>query len=131
MIKFGTSGWRGLIARDFTFDNVRLSTQAIADYLSQVPSPPSKTVILAYDTRFLGREFSLAAAEVLSSNGFIPLLCERDTPTPVVAHTIRQRKALGGINMTASHNPAEYQGLKFSTNNGAPAAPEVTKEIET
>jgi phosphomannomutase len=72
----------------------------------------------------------LAAAEVLTSNGFIPLLCNRDTPTPVIAHTIRTRKALGGINMTASHNPAEYQGLKFSTSNGAPAHPEVTKQIE-
>src|SRR5205823_124126 len=87
-------------------------------------------VILGYDTRFLGKEFSLAAAEVLASNGLTPLLCNRDTPTPVIAHTIRIRKALGGINMTASHNPAEYQGLKFSTSNGAPAPPEITKQIE-
>ncbi len=130
MIKFGTSGWRGLIARDFTFDNVRLATQGIADYLSTIANPPSKVVILGYDTRFLGREFSLAAAEVLAANGFEPLLCNRDTPTPVIAHTIRARKAIGGINMTASHNPAEYQGLKFSTSNGAPAHPEVTKQIE-
>lgn len=129
-IKFGTSGWRGLIARDFTFDNVRLATQAIADYLGTVRTPANKTVIMGYDTRFLGREFSLAAAEVLSANGLVPLLCNRDTPTPVIAHTIRVRKALGGINMTASHNPAEYQGLKFSTSNGAPAHPEVTKQIE-
>src|SRR5512138_716115 len=130
MIKFGTSGWRGLIARDFTFDNVRLATQAIADYLKTVENPKSKTVIIGYDTRFLGRDFSLAVAEVLAANGFAPLLCNRDTPTPVIAHTIRIRKALGGINMTASHNPAEYQGLKFSTSNGAPAHPEVTKQIE-
>jgi len=135
MIKFGTSGWRGLIARDFTFENVRLATQAIAEYLNTLPAshstvPASRTVIMGYDTRFLGREFSLAAAEVLASNGLIPLLCDRDAPTPVIAHTIRSRKALGGINMTASHNPAEYQGLKFSTSNGAPAAPEVTKQIE-
>ncbi|HWQ91136.1 MAG TPA: phosphoglucomutase/phosphomannomutase family protein [Clostridia bacterium] len=130
MIKFGTSGWRGLIARDFTFDNVRLATQGIADYLASLPGSKSKTVIMGYDTRFLGREFSLAAAEVLAANGFTPLLCDRDTPTPVIAHTIRSRKAIGGINMTASHNPAEYQGLKFSTSNGAPAQPEVTRQIE-
>jgi phosphoglucomutase len=134
MIKFGTSGWRGLIARDFPFENVRLATQAIADYLNTQDatrnSHASKTVIVGYDTRFLGREFSLAAAEVLATNGLAPLLCNRDTPTPVIAHTIRARKALGGINMTASHNPAEYQGLKFSTSNGAPAHPEVTKQIE-
>src|SRR5215469_12072737 len=129
-IKFGTSGWRGIIARDFTFDNVRLATQGIAEYLSKLESPKSKVVILGHDTRFLGREFSLASAEVLASNGLAPLLCNRDTPTPVIAHTIRARKALGGINMTASHNPAEYQGLKFSTTNGAPATPEVTRQIE-
>lgn len=137
VIKFGTSGWRGLIARDFTFDNVRLATQGIAQYLktelasSRSPIHGRKPiVILGYDTRFLAREFSLAAAEVLAANGLTPLLCNRDTPTPVIAHTIRVRKALGGINMTASHNPAEYQGLKFSTFNGAPATPEVTKQIE-
>jgi len=131
-IKFGTSGWRGIIARDFTFDNVRLATQGIAQYLSQLKTQNSKlkTVILGHDTRFLGREFSLAAAEVLAANGLKPLLCNRDTPTPVIAHTIRHRKAAGGINMTASHNPAEYQGLKFSTSNGAPATPEVTGQIE-
>jgi alpha-D-glucose phosphate-specific phosphoglucomutase len=136
-IKFGTSGWRGLIARDFTFDSVRLATQGIADYLvAERANPQSEiagrkpVVILAYDTRFLGREFALAVAEVLAANGLEPLLCNRDTPTPVVAHAIRVRKAIGGINMTASHNPAEYQGLKFSTCNGAPAHPEVTKQIE-
>jgi phosphoglucomutase len=136
-IKFGTSGWRGIIARDFTFDNVRLATQGIADYLnSELRTPNSElhgrkpVVILGHDTRFLGREFSLAAAEVLAASGLKPLLCNRDTPTPVIAHTIRHRKAAGGINMTASHNPAEYQGLKFSTSNGAPATPEVTKQIE-
>src|SRR6266540_1489473 len=136
-IKFGTSGWRGLIARDFTFDNVRLATQGIADFLNaELRNPQSQifnrkpVVILGYDTRFLGREFSLAAAEVLAANGLVPVLCNRDAPTPVIAHTIRNRRALGGINMTASHNPAEYQGLKFSTSNGAPAQPEVTKQIE-
>ncbi len=130
VIKFGTSGWRGIIARDFTFENVRLATQAIAEYLARVQTPKSKEVVLAYDTRFLGKEFSLAAAEVLTHNGFRPLLCNRPTPTPVVAHTIRARKAVGGINLTASHNPPEYQGLKFSTSNGAPAHPEVTRDIE-
>ena len=137
VIKFGTSGWRGLIARDFTFENVRLATQGIAQYLNaelanaESPIHGRKPVlIVGYDTRFLGREFALAVAEVLASNGLTPLLCERDTPTPVIAHTIRARKAIGGINLTASHNPAEYQGLKFSTYNGAPATPEVTKHIE-
>ncbi len=137
VIKFGTSGWRGLIARDFTFENVRLATQGIADYLKDElknkKSPVrgrKPVVIIGHDTRFLGHEFSLAAAEVLAANDLIPLLCERDVPTPVIAHTIRARKAIGGINMTASHNPAEWQGLKFSTYNGAPATPGVTRPIE-
>ena len=136
-IKFGTSGWRGLIARDFTFDNVRLAAQGIADYLNAERARPGSelarrkpVVILGHDTRFLGREFTLAVAEVLAAGGLTPLLCQRDAPTPVIAHSIRFRKAIGGINMTASHNPAEYQGLKFSTSNGAPATQEVTKQIE-
>ena len=137
MIKFGTSGWRGLIARDFTFENVRVASQGIADYLNAERGTPNSelarrkpVIILGHDTRFLGREFSLAAAEVLAASGLTPLLCQRDAPTPVIAHTIRAKKAIGGINMTASHNPAYYQGLKFSTFNGAPATPEVTKQIE-
>lgn len=136
-IKFGTSGWRGLIARDFTFDNVRFAAQGIADYLVADLAKPESPIhgrkpvlILGHDTRFLGREFSLAVAEVLSANGLSPVLCERDAPTPVIAHTIRVKKAIGGINMTASHNPAEYQGLKFSVYNGAAAPPEVTRVIE-
>src|ERR1041384_7864383 len=92
VIKFGTSGWRGLIARDFTFDNVRLATQGVADYLKQeLKSKKSPlrgrkpVVILGHDTRFLGREFSLAAAEVLEANGLDPVLCERDAPTPAIS----------------------------------------------
>ncbi|MBT5845546.1 MAG: phosphoglucomutase/phosphomannomutase family protein, partial [Verrucomicrobiales bacterium] len=127
LIQFGTSGWRGLIARDFTFDRVRLATQGIADYLK--PSK-SSTVIIGHDARFLGRDFALAAAEVLTANGLTPLLCDRDTPTPVVSHAIRTRKAAGGINLTASHNPAEWQGLKFSLGNGAPASMEATRAVE-
>lgn len=137
MIKFGTSGWRDIIAREFTFDNVRLATQGIADYLkSELANPKSAiagrkpVLILGYDTRFLAKEFTLAAAEVMAANGIEPLMCDRDTPTPVIAYAIRHRKAIGGINFTASHNPPEYQGLKFSTGNGAPATPEVTKQIE-
>ena len=129
-IEFGTSGWRGLIARDFTFDRVRLAAQGIADFLkpSALKSKPS-FVIIGHDTRFLGRDFALAVAEVLEANQLSPLLCERDAPTPVISHTIRARKALGGINITASHNPAQSQGLKFSPAHGAPAPPEVTKII--
>ncbi|HXE41388.1 MAG TPA: hypothetical protein VN516_00075, partial [Candidatus Baltobacteraceae bacterium] len=136
-IKFGTSGWREIIARDFTFENVRLATQGIANYLkAEIRNEQSALhfrnplVIVGHDTRFLAREFAQAVCEVLEANDIEPLLCDRDTPTPVIAYAIRHRKAIGGINMTASHNPAEYQGLKFSTWNGAPATPEVTNKIE-
>lgn len=136
-IKFGTSGWRGLIARDFTFANVRLVAQAMAECLTADLRTPGSTihgrkpvVIMGHDTRFLGREFTLAVAEVLAANGLVPLLCERDAPTPVISFSIRHRKAIGGINLTASHNPAEYQGIKFSPANGAPAPPELTRQIE-
>jgi len=136
-IKFGTSGWRGIIAQDFTFENVRLATQGVANYLNaEIRNEQSAlhfrdpVVIVGHDTRFLAREFALAVCEVLAANDIQPLLCDRDTPTPVIAYAIRDRKTIGGINMTASHNPAEYQGLKFSTWNGAPATPDVTKQIE-
>jgi len=137
MIKFGTSGWRGIMARDFTFDNVSLVTQAIADYFkSELQKPESEiagrkpVVIVGHDTRFLGRDFALAAAEVLQANGLIPMLTDRDTPTPVISYTVRQRKAIGGFNLSASHNPAQYQGLKFNPSNGAPAPPEITRQVE-
>jgi alpha-D-glucose phosphate-specific phosphoglucomutase len=136
-IRFGTAGWRALIARDFTFGNIRLATQAVADYLkAELANPRSEihgrkpNVILAYDCRFLGRQFALAAAEVFAGNGLTPLLCNRDTPTPVLAFTIRKRKAIGGINITASHNPPEYSGFKFSRHDGAGAPPEATRPIE-
>ena len=136
-IKFGTAGWRALIAREFTFERVRLAAQATAEYLNaerrdhKSPLHGRKpNVILAYDCRFLGKEFALATAEILAANGLTPLLCNRDTPTPVLAFTIRQLKALAGINITASHNPPEYSGFKVSVYNGAGAPGEVTKAIE-
>jgi phosphoglucomutase len=127
-IKFGTSGWRAIIADDFTFANVRLAAAAIADH---VRSRNAKaTIIVGHDTRFFGEEFSLTAAQILREHGIQALLCEGATPTPVMAHEIRRRKIDGAINFTASHNPAEYQGLKFSGPDGGPALPEVTRDIE-
>jgi alpha-D-glucose phosphate-specific phosphoglucomutase len=137
IIKFGTSGWRGLIAADFTFQNVRLASAGVAAYLKEELSKPDsalkdrkKVVIIGHDTRFLGREFAMTAAEVLTSHGINILLCDRDTPTPAISFSIRNLKALGGINITASHNPPEYQGFKYSNEKGAPATPEITKIIE-
>jgi phosphoglucomutase len=136
-IKFGTAGWRAIIAREFTFEHVRYCAQAVAEHLkAELANPQSPihgrapNIIITHDCRFLGREFALAVAEVFTANGLTPLLCNRDTPTPVLAFTIRKRKAIGGINITASHNPPEYSGFKFSRYDGAGAPAEVTRQLE-
>ena len=129
MIRFGTSGWRGIIGEDFTFANVRIASQGIANYLKKSDQKGSG-VVVAYDTRFLSEKFSSEAAKILAFNDIHAFLCTRDVPTPCVSYETVRRKAMGAINFTASHNPPEYNGLKFSTANGAPALPEVTKGIE-
>ncbi|HEX8252866.1 MAG TPA: phosphoglucomutase/phosphomannomutase family protein [Thermoanaerobaculia bacterium] len=129
MIKFGTSGWRGVIGEDFTFENVRIASQGVANYLKS-SGQQGTGVIVAYDTRFLSEKFALEAAKILAFNDIKAFLCTRDVPTPCVSFEIVRRRAMGAINFTASHNPPEYNGLKFSTANGAPAMPEVTKQIE-
>jgi alpha-D-glucose phosphate-specific phosphoglucomutase len=128
-IKFGTSGWRGIIAEDFTFPNARLVCQAIADYLKQ-GGLASKGVVVGYDTRFQSETFAGTAAEVMAGNGIVSYFTNRDCPTPVVSFAIRASRRAGGINITASHNPAAYNGIKFSPATGGPAPEEVTKPIE-
>lgn len=127
-IKFGTSGWRGIIAEDFTFGNVRIAVAAIAEHVLRSNSRP--TLLVAHDTRFFSEEFARTAATELAERGVRPLLCKGAAPTPAVACEIRRRKIDGAINFTASHNPAEYHGLKFSAADGGPALPEVTRDIE-
>jgi phosphoglucomutase len=127
-IHFGTSGWRGIIAEDFTFPGVRRASAAIAGHvLAQKKSP---TLIVGYDTRFFSPEFALASASVLRSQGCGVLLCGGPTPTPTIAHAILHGKLDGGVNITASHNPFAYNGLKFSGPDAGPALPEITKDIE-
>jgi len=128
-IKFGTSGWRGLIADDFTFANVRLAVTAIADHAKTKAKAP--TILVGYDTRFYSEEFSQLAVDILQQHGVRTLLCETFTPTPAIAFEIIRRKLDGAVNFTASHNPAQYHGLKFSSADAGPALPEVTKDIET
>jgi phosphoglucomutase len=127
-IKFGTSGWRAIIADEFTFANVRLAAEAIGRYVRRGKNQP--TLLIGYDPRFASDRFALEAARVLSSQNIRVLLCSGPVPTPAVAWTIIQRQLDGAINITASHNPGEYNGLKFSTADGAPALPEVTSAIE-
>ena len=129
-IRFGTSGWRAIIADEFTYKNVLLVTEAICSYLKKKSDESRQTLIIGHDSRFMGESFCQVASDIAKRKGFQVLLCENPTPTPTISHTIRSEKAVGGMNFTASHNPPEYQGIKFSTADGAPALPEITKQIE-
>lgn len=129
LIRFGTSGWRDIIAENFTFANVRLVARAIAEHLltEQADQPQ---VVVGYDTRFLSEAFAAEAAAVLAACGVRVWLTDRDTPTPVIAYEVTRRGAAGGLNITASHNPPEYNGLKFSGSSGGPVLPAITDRIE-
>ncbi|HKO05664.1 MAG TPA: hypothetical protein VJW51_12985 [Candidatus Acidoferrales bacterium] len=127
-IKFGTSGWRAVIADQFTFSNVRLATAAIADHV--LSHTKHASLLVGCDPRFDSEAFVAEAAAVLSARGVHVLICEGFTPTPAIACEILRRRVAGAINFTASHNPAEYHGLKFSGADGGPALPEATRDIE-
>jgi phosphoglucomutase len=127
-IKFGTSGWRGIIADDFTCANVRLAVTAIAQHLKSKTKNP--TVLVGYDTRFYSEEFSQLAVDILQAHGIHALLGDTFTPTPAIAFEVMRSKLDGAVNFTASHNPAAYHGLKFSSSDAGPALPEITKDIE-
>ena len=128
-IKFGTSGWRAIVADEFTTANVRRAVTGIARYVVKQRANGAR-VIVARDPRFLGEKFSAIAAEVLLAHGVTPLVTSDVSPTPAVAHEIMRSGTDGAINFTASHNPPEYNGIKFSTPDGAPALPDVTHQIE-
>lgn len=128
-IVFGTSGWRAVLGEEFTFPNAELAVRAIADELL-AQGVAAKGVVVSHDTRFLGERFALLAARVLSGAGVPPFLTIRDTPTPTLAYEVIRRGAAGCINFTASHNPCEYQGIKFSPANGGPASKELTTSLE-
>jgi phosphoglucomutase len=128
-IKFGTSGWRAVMAEDFTFANVRRAVSGIARYVAS-QKPFGARVVVGRDPRFLGETFCTMAAEILSAHGITPLVIADSAPTPAIAYAVIQEHADGAINFTASHNPPEYNGIKFSTSDGAPALPEATRQIE-
>ena len=128
-IKFGTSGWRAVIGEEFTFANVRRAVGGIARFvISQKPA--GARVIVGRDPRFLGETLCSIAADALSSYGITPLVVAEATPTPAFSHAVIHNCTDGAINFTASHNPPEYNGIKFSGPDGAPALPDVTKKIE-
>ncbi len=128
-IKFGTSGWRAVIGEEFTLANVTRAVAGIAHYVTSM-KPQGARVIVARDPRFMGELLVSAAADILAASGVTPLVVAEPAPTPAIAYAVTTLKTDGAINFTASHNPPEYNGIKFSTPDGAPALPEVTKRIE-
>src|SRR5579859_1946796 len=128
-IKFGTSGWRAVMADEFTFANVRRAVSGIARYVAR-KKPQGARVLVGRDPRFHGETFVALAADILLRYGVQPLIVPEPAPTPALAYEIIRLKTDGGINFTASHNPPEYNGIKFSTPDGAPALPDVTGTIE-
>ena len=129
-IRFGTSGWRAVIAEEFTFSNVQRAVGGIARYVVSQKRKGAR-VIVGRDPRFLGETFVSMAADILAFEGITPLVVADPAPTPALSHAVMTNKADGVINFTASHNPPEYNGIKFSTPDGCPALPEVTKRIES
>lgn len=129
-IKFGTDGWRGVIAEDYTFDNVRRCTQGFANYLLN-QNKIGQRVIIGHDKRFGSEHFALAAAEVLAGNGFIVYLTDGATPTPVIAYAVLDKKAVGAVNITASHNPPTDNGFKVRNDTGGAIDPAGLLEIES
>ncbi len=129
-IRFGTDGWRGVIAEDYTFANVRRATQGYASYMIR-HGKAGATFVIGHDKRFHSENFALAAAEVMAGNGLKVLLTDGATPTPVIAFSVVHHKAAGAINITASHNPPTDNGFKVRNEFGGAIDPEGLKEIES
>lgn len=128
-IHFGTDGWRAVIGEDFTFENVRLVAQAIADYLTE-NNQPDAPIVIGFDTRFLSDRFAIAVSEVLAGNALRVILSRADCPTPVSAYAVRASNAQAGLMITASHNPPRYSGIKLKSSNGASASNSETQRVE-
>ncbi len=128
-VKFGTDGWRAIIAKEFTFANIRLVTQGIANYLKN-NNVSKKGIVIGYDNRFLSESFAAECARVMAGNGIKVFMSTKAVPTPLAAFAIRACQAGGAIMITASHNPPEYNGIKFIPEYAGPALPEVTNSIE-
>jgi len=129
LIRFGTDGWRGIIAEDFTFDNVRICAQAVAEYLKQ-NRLDKKSLVIGYDMRFASEDFAAAVAEVIAGNNIKVHLCLKPAPTPVVSFAVPATKSAGAIVITASHNPGSWNGFKYKSRDGASAPDEITSQIE-
>ncbi|MDM7999261.1 MAG: phosphoglucomutase/phosphomannomutase family protein [Dehalococcoidia bacterium] len=129
-IKFGTDGWRGIIADDFTFANVRYCAQAVAEHLRDQNLAP-RGMVVGYDTRFASERFAAAVAEVFAGNGIKTLLCQQATPTPIVSYGVTHEKAAGAVIITASHNPGQWNGFKIKSPDGSSAPTQVEADVES
>lgn len=128
-IRFGTDGWRAVISETFTFGNLRLVAQAIADYiLEENPTDPS--VVIGFDTRFLSDRYAAEVARVMAANGIVSWLSRADTPTPAISYAIVHKQATGGVMITASHNAPRYNGIKIKASYGGSASPSQNRRVE-
>lgn len=129
-IKFGTDGWRAVIAEEFTFDNVRICAQSVANYLKSAPGGLAQSLVIGYDTRFASEDFAAATAEVVAANGIKVYLSPKAIPTPEVSFGVTARKTGAAVVITASHNPARYNGFKIKSSDGASAPTEMIAAVE-
>src|SRR5882757_6736839 len=130
VVKFGTDGWRGIIADDFTYANVRVAAAAIANYVLAYENPAAG-VCIAYDTRFGSRSFAKVVADVLAGAGIPVAMAAEITPTPALSYAVRERKAAGGVMITSSHNPAEWNGVKYKASYGGSGKTSIMTAIES
>src|ERR1700693_600129 len=130
VVKFGTDGWRGIIADDFTYANVRVAAAAIAWYVLEHEDAKAG-VCIGWDTRFGSRSFAKVVAEVLVGAGIPVVIAKSETPTPALSFEVRRRKAAGGVMITSSHNPAEWNGVKYKASYGGSGKPSIIASIET
>jgi len=128
-IKFGTDGWRAIIAEDYTFENVRICAQAVANYLIDA-KVADKGLVVGYDTRFASEDFAAATAEVVAGNDIRVYLCDRAAPTPTISYAILEKKAGGAVVITSSHNPATWNGFKVKPEYAGSASPEIIAILE-
>lgn len=130
-IKFGTDGWRAIIAETFTFENLRIVSQAVADYLLEAHgAEPNPSIVIGFDTRFLSDRFAAEVARVMAANGITAYLARADAPTPAISYNIVHKQTVGGIMITASHNPPRYNGLKIKAAYGGAASKLQIEAIE-
>jgi alpha-D-glucose phosphate-specific phosphoglucomutase len=129
-IRFGTDGWRAVISDTFTFENLRIISQAVADYVLEQSNSQAPEVVVGFDTRFLSDRYAREVARVMAGNGVVAHLTRADAPTPAVSYAVVDKHALAGVMITASHNPPRYNGLKLKASFGGSALPEQARQVE-